>query len=117
MGEGKKAIVRGLVISGGAGVGLFWGLGLSPETEILEAVGASTWLLALISGVSLLSLGVTMLKAVEYIRFFGLFAWVTGILGGYGIGLGAHRVGMMLVLLALGFMNLGFMYYGLDSSW
>lgn len=117
MGEGEKAIVRGLVISGGAGVGLFWGLGLSPETEILEAIGASTGILLLISLLSTLSVGFTMLKAIEYIRFFGLLAWVTGTLGGYSIGIGEHRAGLFLVLLALVFMNFGFMHYGLESAW
>lgn len=117
MGEGTKAIVRGLVIPGGAGVGLCWCLGLSPETEILEAIGASTELLLLISLLSILSVCVTMLKAIEYIRFFGLFAWVTGTLGGYSIGIGEHRVGLFLVLMALVFMNFGFMYSGLESAW
>lgn len=66
---------------------------------------------------SFLTVAVTILKALEYLRFFGLFAWVTGTLGGYSIGLGQHRVGVILVLLALVFMNLGFMYYGLESTW
>lgn len=71
---GEEAFWRSIVVSGGVGTGIYWGLELSPEEEILKAVGAPDGYIWITGVLSLIVLGATAWKAILHLRTFGLLA-------------------------------------------
>lgn len=117
MGPRGTAIWRNIVIGGGFGVGFFWGWELSPEHEVLASMGAPPEVHMLLSILSVIGLIATLLKALEYLRVFGLLAWVFGTMGGYAIAVGDPSTGIGLVVLAEVAIVLGFLSYGVTHRW
>ena len=107
-----------MVVSGGFGVGLFWGVGMDPEKEILTVVGAPNEILLIYGLLSSIGLLLTLAKSFEHLRLFGLVAWTCGVLSGWSAGVGETKFGVVLMLMALMFVTLGFTWYeGSAKTW